>query len=619
MPDKTEASPSLESFLDARAQRLRTFFARNPLQPRELALAHIPILRWLPTYQIANLQTDLIAGATIWGVGVPTAMAYAGIAGVPPEAGLYSALLAFLAYSIFSTSRHVKVSASSTMAVMSAAVVAPIALGDAATYWTLTAGLALVVGIMLLVAGVVRLGFIADFLSKPVVTGFVFGLALVILVGQLPKLFGISVGTGNVFQQFFELLTELNQTNPYTLAVGAGSLALILLLKRYVPRVPPGLVALAVGIVISALFQLNARYGVSIVGEIPTGLPHFGLPGITLFQLPFLIAGAGGIVFLALGESLGSARSFASRHHYTIDADQELIALGMANVGTGLSQGMTVDASLSISATADSAGAKTQLAGLVTAGLVLVTILFIAPLFTNLPNAVLGAIVISSVIGLMDMGELRRYLAGRRTDFFLALVALFGVILSDVLTGLAIAVLLSLLIVLYRASRPSIAVLARVPGQHAAYGDMQRHPEYQEIPGLILFRPNAPLFFANANVADKEIRASIAARPVPPRAILIDLGATSDLDIASNDMLMELVSDLRAKEIEVLLAQVRGSVRDRMRRTGLMQVVGEDHIFFSVEGAVHDYLEADSAASAQAAQNPAAQTPASGAPATPAT
>jgi len=610
MAGKSEAGQSLAIFFHAQQQRVRSYLARNPIDARRVAFTHIPILGWLSAYRIADLQTDIIAGATMWGVGIPTAMAYAGVAGVPPEAGLYSALAAFLAYSIFSTSRHIKVTASSTMAVMSAAVIAPIAAGDAASYWTLTAALALVVGIMLLAAGLVHLGFIADFLSKPVVTGFVFGLAIVILVGQLPKLFGLSLEQGNVFQQLFEMLQELNQTNPYTLVMGTGALVLIFLLKRFVPRIPAALVALAVGIIVSTVLELYARHGVSIVGDIPTGMPQFGLPGISLFQLPFLIAGAGGIVFLALGESLGTARSFASRHHYAINADQELIALGMANLGTGLSQGMTVDASLSISATAEAAGAKTQLAGLVTAALVAITILFLAPLFKNLPNAVLGAIVISSVIGLMDTGELRRYLAGRRTDFVLALVALFGVILSDVLTGLAIAVLLSLFLVLYRASRPYIAILARVPGQRAAYGDMLRHPEYEEIPGLIVFRLDAPLFFANANVADKEIRASIKARPSPPHAILIDLGATADLDIASNDMLMELVSNLHAENVDVLLAQVRGSVRDRMRRTGLMNVVGEDHIFYSIEGAVHNYLERSIAAEEQVAPVTAGDAPA---------
>lgn len=574
----------------AMAQRARaaTFLQTRPQRIVAAIPRYIPIVKWLPEYPRAQLRSDLIAGLTVWGVGIPTAMAYAGIAGVPPEAGLYSALAAMLLYGIFSSSRHVKVTASSTMAVMSAAVIAPLAGGDATTYWALTSALALVVGVMLLLAGIVRLGFIADFLSKPVVTGFVFGLAITIAVGQLPKLFGLPAGSGNVFEQIAQLVVQLGQANLYTIGVSVVTIALIVLLRRTVPQIPSGLVALAFGILLSALLNL-ASYGVSVVGAIPTGLPQFGIPAFELSQLPFLIAGAGGIVFLAVGESLGSARAFAAKNHYAIDGDQELIAMGMANLGTGLSQGMTTDASLSISATAESAGAKTQLTALVSAALILVTILFLTGLFAPLPNAVLASIVISSVIGLMDFPELRRYRKGRRTDFALALVALFGVIFSDVLVGLSIAVLLSLMIVLYRASRPYMALLGRVPEQRGEYGDLARHPDYQELEGLIIFRVDAPLFFANANVADKEIRSRIALREPTPQTIIIDLAATSDLDIASADMLDDLIGDLQSINIQVLLAQVRGAVRERMRKTGLMERVGEENIFFSVEGAVHAF------------------------------
>lgn len=574
------------AYLDRAPERVYA----TPERVRAAIPRYIPIVKWLSSYPKAQLRGDVIAGLTVWGVGIPTAMAYAGIAGVPPEAGLYTALAALTIYAIFSSSRHVKVTASSTMAVMSAAVVAPLAGGDAAAYWALTSGLALTVGVMLLLAGIIHLGFIADFLSKPVVTGFVFGLAITILVGQLPKLFGVPAGSGNVFQQVAQLVKELDQANLYTMAVSALAFAMIFLVRRFLPQVPSGLAALVFGIVFSALLNLQS-FGVSVVGPIPTGIPQFGFPPITFDQLPFLIAGAGGIVFLAVGESLGSARAFAAKHHYAIDADQELIAMGMANMGTGLSQGMTADASLSMSATGETAGSKTQLTGLVAGGLVLLTVLFLARLFAPLPNAVLGAIVIASVVGLMDFPELRRYRKGRRTDFVLALVALFGVVASDVLTGLAIAVLLSLMIVLYRASRPYMAQLGRVPGQRAAYGDLSRHPNYEKIEGLIIFRVDAPLFFANANVADKEIRASIATHDPTPNAIIIDLGATSDLDIASIDMLKELVGDLRSINIQVLFAQVRGAARDRMRRTGFMKAIGEENIFLSVEAAVEHYLE----------------------------
>jgi high affinity sulfate transporter 1 len=578
----------LKSDLKAAGRALRAIGRVQARQVWARVSHYIPIATWLPKYDRSFLRSDVISGLTVWGVSVPSALAYAQLAGVPLQAGLYAAGASMLLYSIFATSRHVKVTASSTMAVMSAAVVAPLALGDPAYYWALTAMLAIIVGIILLGAGIVRLGFIADFLSKPVVAGFVFGLAISIAVGQLPKLFGVPGSSGNVFQQFFAFLLNLGQTHWITLAVGAGSLALILILRARVPQIPASLVALAAGIVVSALLNLD-QYGVSTIGAIPTGLPDFGWPSTKIADLPYLIAGAFGIVFLAVGESLGSARAFGAQHHYEVNADQELIAMGLANIGTGLSQGMTVDASMSVSATADSAGVRTQLSGLVTAGMVLLTLLFIAPLFRALPNAVLAAIVIISVTNLMDVNELKRYYLWRRADFALSLTALVGVLISDVLTGLTWAVFLSLIIVLYRVSRPYLATLGKVPGPRAAYVDLSRNPNSRPIPGLAMFRLDAPLFFANANVAQSEMRARIEKQTPPVRAVLIDMGATSDLDVSSLDMLRDLVSDLRAEQREVMLTHVRGPARHRLQKTGLLDFVGADRIFYSIQAAVDDY------------------------------
>ena len=562
----------------------------NTQKLRQQLGRYVPITAWLPAYARDFLRSDLISGVTVWGVMVPVAMAYAQMAGVPPEAGLYAAFAALLAYAIFGTSRHLKVTASSTMAVMSAAVVAAIAGGDPDRYLALTAALALTVGVLLLLAGIARLGFISDFLSKSVVTGFVFGLAITIAIGQLPKLFGVPAASGNSFQQLAGLIAELDQTNPWTLVHGAGALALIFLIKRFYPRIPAGLVALVVGILAVTIFDLDQQ-GVSIVGAIPTGLPTPGLPGISLTDIPYLITGAVGIVFLAVGESLGSARAFAVKYRYEINPDQELIALGAANLSAGLFQGFTVDASLSSTATADEAGARTQLSSIVTAALIIITVMVLAPLFHNLPNAVLGAIVIASVIGLMDVPELRRYYASNRVDFVLAMVALLGVISTDVLTGLLIAVFLSLIIILYRASRPYVAVLGKVPGQEAAYGDLARHPENLRVPGLLIVRLDAPLYFLNANVARSQLLDLISSSQPAPVAVLFDLGASADLDIASLDMLKNLVVELDEIGIDVLLAQVRGGVRDRLRQASLMAEIGEDRIYLSVAAAVHDFEE----------------------------
>ena len=468
---------------------------------RQVVVHYVPIVTWLPAYPADWRRADMVAALTSWGVMVPVAMAYAALAGVPPEYGLITAFAALTAYAIFGTSRHLKITTSSTMAIMSAAVVGPLAGGDADRYLALTAGLALVVGAILLVAGIVRLGFIADFLSKSVVTGFIFGLAITIIIGQLPKLLGVPSGGDGTIEQVQVLVDNLPDTNPWTLAVGVGALALILVLRRISRKIPGPLVALVLGIIAVEAFDLEV-HDVSVVGEIQTGIPIPGLPNISLLDLPFLAAGAAGIVFLAVGESLGAGRAFAARHKYEIDADQELVALGAANLSTGLFGGFTVDASLSQSATAESAGTRSQLSSIVTAALILATAVLLAPLFENLPNAVLGAIVIAAVLSLMDVGELRRYAATRRTDFILAIVALVAVVTTTVLVGLVVAVLLSLMLVLYRASRPYVARIGKLSGERGdvcrpratsrGRGDPRAPDAAHRRPALLLQRERRP-------------------------------------------------------------------------------------------------------------------------------
>ncbi|HEY6571122.1 MAG TPA: sulfate permease [Candidatus Limnocylindrales bacterium] len=555
----------------------------RPLIPR-----YVPITVWARSYPRAWLRPDLLAALTSWVVMVPVALAYAGLAGVPPEIGLTTAFAAMTVYAVFGTSRHLKVTVSSTMAIMSAAVVVDMAGGDPSLFLVLTSALALTVGLLLTAGGITKLGFIADFLTKSVVTGFIFGLAITILVGQLPKILGVASVSGSVPDQLRQLVDELPDTNPWTLAVGLSALVLILVLRAISRKIPGALIALLLGLAAVPLLDLE-EHGVTVVGEIATGLPSLGIPVPPVSAIPLLILGAVGIVFLAVGESVGAARGFATRHRYEIDADQELVALGAANIATGLFGGFTADASLSQTATSESAGAKSQLSSLVTAGLVLATAVFLAPVFANLPNAVLGAIVIAAVIGLMDVSEMRRYWTWRRTDFLIAMVALVGVVLTTVLTGLAIAVLLSVAFLLYRASRPYVAALGRIPGYRATFGDLTRHPDATQIPDLLVIRLDAPLYFFNANVARTQILALVDAAEPRPHGILIDLAATADLDVTSADMLYELVGDLEERSIEVLLAQVKGSVRDRMRKTGLMDRIGEDRLYLSLGSAVTDF------------------------------
>src|SRR5512137_1816732 len=308
---------------------------------------YVPFIGWVTTYQRAWLRDDLVSGVVVGAIMVPVAMAYAQMAGVPPQQGLYSAILGMAVYAVFATSRHLKITTSSTMSIMSIAVVGPLVAAGFGSYVSLSAALAITVGIIMLVLSFMKLGFISDFLSKSVMTGYIFGVALLIAMSQLPKIFGVPGGDGNVFQQLGQLIANLPQTNPYALALGVGTIALILVIKRYKPLIPGALVALILGTALAAIFQLSANYGVAVVGDIPIGMPSPAFPAISLQAIPFLIGGAAGIVFLAVGETLGTARTFAAKYHYEVNADQELLAMGAANVGSGLFQGITIDMSLS--------------------------------------------------------------------------------------------------------------------------------------------------------------------------------------------------------------------------------------------------------------------------------
>jgi SulP family sulfate permease len=545
----------------------------------------IPILRWGPEYRREWLRPDIIAAITSWGVMVPVALAYAGLAGVPPELGLVTAFASLAAYAVFGTSRHLKVTVSSTMAMMSAAVVADLAGGDAALYLVYTAALALTVGAMLVAGGLARLGFVSDFLTKSVVTGFIVGVGITIIVGQMPKILGVPGVDGSLPEQLSQLAASLPDTNLYTLAVGLGALVLILALRAVSNRIPGPLVALVLGIVAVTALGLDT-YDVKVVGEVETGVPLPSLPGVPLTSLPYLVLGAAGMVFLAVGESVGAGRAYAAQHGYAVDADQEMLALGAANFASGLFGGFAADASLSQTATAVASGVRTQLSSIVTAALILATAIVLAPLFRNLPDAVLGAIVIAATISLINLPEMRRYWRWRRTDFFTAIAAMVGVIFTTVLGGMVFAVLLSVLFLLYRASRPYIAVLGRIPGRDGTFGDLARHPDAVAVDRCVIVRLDAPLYFFNANVAKRQILDIVAAQDEPPQTVIIDIGATADLDVTTTDMLFELVAELRTHSVEVGIAQVKGQVRDRMRKTGLMDELGENNVYLSTASAL---------------------------------
>ena len=548
---------------------------------------YVPILTWLPAYKVTWLRADMLAGATVWAILVPESVAYAQLAGVPAVAALSLAPGVLLAYALFGRSRQAIVGGDSALSIMSAAVVGPIALGSSARYGSLTAELALLAGAIAVLCGFARLGFVASFLSRPVVAGFMFGLSMVVAIGQLPKLLGIQGASGNFFEKLGGLVQHLDHTHGWTLVIGSGSLAILFGLRRFAPRAPAALLAVVAGTLLVTLFDL-ARHGVAIVGTIPAGLPRAGFPDARMGDIGSLLPAALGIVLVGYAEHLGTIQRTTTARHDGLDPNQELIALGAANLSAGFLHGFVVTGSLSKTNVNDSAGAQSQISSLVAAVLVLATGLVLTPLFHNLPEATLGAIVIAAIWHIFDIGALRRYLRISREGFVLAMTALLGELVLNVLPGLLFAVGLSFALLIYRASRPHLAVLGRFPGEHT-YADLTLHPENETIPGLLVVRLDAQLFFANDTLLSDKIRELVHTVVPRPEAVLLDLEASTMLDISSADTLVEIAADLKADGITLLLARVRDPVLAMLRHADVTKAIGEDHIYHMVDEAVQAF------------------------------
>jgi high affinity sulfate transporter 1 len=550
----------------------------------------LPILHWLPRYDRSWLRGDVIAGLTVVALIVPEGMAYASLAGMPPETALYGAWIALVLYAIFGGSRQIVVGASSAIAVMSASIIAGLMPADSAQFIALSMALALMAGLVAVLAGLLRLGRIAQFFSESVLVGFVSGLALVIAIKQVPKLFGLEAGEGNFWQRIVDLVTHLPETHLLTLAVGAGTLILMLFLEHRSHRFPAALAALVFGIGVSVLFGLEAL-GVHVVGAIPAGLAGPQLPDVNPQQLVQLIPGALGITLVIFAEGIGPMRSFAGKYRYPLDSNQELIALGASNAGAGLFQSFAVGVSLSRSAANDSAGARSQVSGLVAAAITIVVALFLTPLFAGLHEATLAAIVVVAVARMFKWQAIRRLWQVRRLDFALALVTLLGVLtFQEVLTGLLVAVIVSLIALVLRASQARLSVLGREPGR-LTFASVETQPETETVPGLLIVRPDEGLYFANAAPLRENIRALALTADPPVASVVVNLEMTNDMDAPSAHELAELHADLEAAGVHLMLARVHAPVRAVLDRSGAAEEIGAENLHPRVLAAVAMHLQ----------------------------
>ena len=558
--------------------------------PLERAEKWVPGLRALRTYKRAWLPRDLVAGIVLCALLVPQGMAYAELAGLPAITGLYTTVVCLIAYAAFGPSPYLVLGPDSSLSPMIAAVILPLAAGDTDYAITLAGMLALMVGLICIGAGIAHLGFVSDLLSKPVRVGYLAGLAITIFIGQLPDLFGYSIEGGNAIQDTLGFLSNLDQTNIYTLGVGLLCLVIILGLKRWVPRAPGILFAVVAAIAATVLFDLAAK-GVDIVGVLPQGFPRPSFPAVDLSDLAPLAGAAFGITLVALGDTISTSSGFAAKSGYDVDSDQEMVGIGAANFLTGFFQGFPISSSSSRTAVAEQSGAKTQLTGVVAAALVLVMLLFVPGLVRNLPQSALAAIIIVASISLFDTPGLRHLWKVQKSEFAIAIACILGVALVGVLEGIVIAVIFSILQFFQRSWQPHSAVLGKpegVPGYH----DLKRYPDASQIPGLLMIRWDAPIFFANANVFRKLVRGLIAQIEPKPYWVLVAAEPITDVDTTAAEMLVDLDEELNANGIHLIFAELKDPVRDKIERYGLHDTLDRRHFYRTIEVAVEEfYLE----------------------------
>jgi high affinity sulfate transporter 1 len=542
---------------------------RHP--PQGTTQAAWPILSWVPSYQRSWLPLDIVAGLTVCAILVPEGMAYAELAGMPPETAFYAAPIALLAYAALGSSRQLVVAVSSAIAIMSAATISELAVQGSAEYAALTAALAILAGLVSIAAGALKLGRIAQFFSESVLVGFVFGLALLITIKQIPKLLGIEAHGETALELVRAIIPQVRETDLLTLAVGVAGIVGMIVLERWLPRVPAALVVLLASIAVSVALGLEGL-GVHVVGQLPAGLRGPTLPGVGLEALPLLLAGAVGIALVAFAEAIGPANEFARVHGGKIDPNRELIAIGAANTGAGLFTGFPIGSSLSKSAANDRAGARTPASLVTAAAATALVALFLTPLFEPLPEATLGAIVIVAVFGMMKVDKMRRLWELRRIDFWLAIIALVGVLVVPTLEALGIAVIVSIATLVWRASEGRLTFLGRASGSLEPV-DLRSEPD-AAIPGLLIVRPDEMLFFANVASVRDAILETVAETDPRPTVVLLDLSLTPEVDAPVVEALEDLYERLTADAIELWLSHLRPDARGLLARAGTLAKLG---------------------------------------------
>jgi SulP family sulfate permease len=556
---------------------------------------YLPIVDWLPKYDWGGwLRYDLLAALTVWALLVPEAMAYAGIAGVSPEVGLVTAPLALLGYAIFGSSKQLFVGPSSTVAIISASVVAPLAGEDGGLYLALTVWLAIFTGVFFVALGLARMGWIANFMASSVLAGFMVGLAIVIAVGQLDKILGIESEGGNVLQELESMIDQFGDWDWPTILVGAGALAALFLIEKFLPRTPGALVVMLSAIALSAILDWEGG-GIHVVGEIPAELPSLSLPEVPEGDvLGDLIGGALAVVVVAFAESYAAAKSYATRFGYQIDANQEMVGLGAANLGAGLSGGFAVDGSLSKTAAGAEAGQKTQMTSVIAAVFVLITIVALTWLFEPLPEAVLGAIVIHAVWKLIDFTEFKSLWRIRKIDHWLAVAAFLGVVLIDILPGIVIGVILSLVALIYRSSFPEGSELGRVPvdDTHYDYVSVDANPDAETLPKVVVYRQTGSLIFSNAEAFSQQARELLWRRTDPPAELLIvDCEQMADLDTTGAEGVVALFDELRDADVDMWLTRLHGYARITAEKAGVVDAIGDERILPNLRSAASQVLE----------------------------